>query len=673
MLENNRAYCLQIFGSLETDSGDIFRELRVPIPPKIGSFIKQAKKLRLAFDVTLSLTNSERVYSHLNDALIAHMNHSGLSFSSTSTSTSTSPTRFSSPSTPSSSYVVPLWSFLMSEKASRVPHKGAILKMHKDPTVSLMQSQLNKYSERWPKIPSTHDQQSQRKLIFIGVFIISQLLYSCLIPCDLLQCPHKESLSVLCINITFHKDYTLVWHANYGTDILLQTFKRNPNFQLVILVRNPSNRSVLLDLLYYVFNCSMISGRIRFIIILNTTPCKHSMTLTKINPLIFPSSSALPTIVPQSSTSIPSIITRSRSHSFNLSSIDPFLMESSQNNALPTNHSSLARNAPSSLDTTNALYQWQRIIEEFISEPAEVNQLQITAYSPSTGAQALLISLRSLICGTPPDPLPSGALVRNCELQNLSSRCYQFRMYVFLLSTLAINVTYLCSAEAVGSGPGRSVWEALIQILIAKHDHWTLVADGFFVPVITAVPPTSSTIADYVTYGSILKLTLLLQYDILPVSPFLILFLLHGFDLATNSSFICHLAPESHRALSTWPPISLTDNQGHTTLNLTLGNDPMNLIFNHIPGAQVLSSWDLPNPSFTPHPQIAHLSTLSPEGVTSIAAQLTSGVIFNSQHFLREPQHPLLIALKDGFDHPLGFAASHSRFSQVLIFSLYYQ
>jgi hypothetical protein len=93
----------------------------------------------------------------------------------------------------------------------------------------------------------------------------------------------------------------------------------------------------------------------------------------------------------------------------------------------------------------------------------------------------------------------------------------------------------------------------------------------------------------------------------------------------------------------------------------------MNLIFNHIPSAQVSSSYHLPNMLLTPHPQMAHLSTLSPEGVASIAAQLTSGVIFNSQHFLHEPRHPLLIALKDGFDLPLGFAASRSTFSQVPI------
>lgn len=50
------------------------------------------------------------------------------------------------------------------------------------------------------------------------------------------------------------------------------------------------------------------------------------------------------------------------------------------------------------------------------------------------------------------------------------------------------------SAEAVGSGPGRSVWEVLIQMLIDKHDHWTEVADGFSVPVITAVPSMLNTV-----------------------------------------------------------------------------------------------------------------------------------------------------------------------------------
>jgi len=144
------------------------------------------------------------------------------------------------------------------------------------------------------------------------------------------------------------------------------------------------------------------------------------------------------------------------------------------------------------------------------------------------------------------------------------------------------------SAEAVGSGPGQSVWEALIQMLIDKHDHWTEVADGFYVPVITAVPPTLNTVMQYKTYGLILRLTLLLQYDLLPISPFLILYLIHGFDLATGPSFIHQLAPDSHNSLSTWPPTSSTDNQGRTTLNLSLGIEPMNIIFTHIPNVQVL-------------------------------------------------------------------------------------
>ena len=144
------------------------------------------------------------------------------------------------------------------------------------------------------------------------------------------------------------------------------------------------------------------------------------------------------------------------------------------------------------------------------------------------------------------------------------------------------------SAEAIGSGPGQSVWEALIQMLIDKHNHWTEVTDGFYVPVITAVPPTLPTIMQYKTYGLILHLTLLLQYDLPQISPFLILYLIHGFDLTTNPSFICQLAPESHNSLSTWPPTSSRDNQGHTTLNLLLGIKLMNIIFTHIPNVQVL-------------------------------------------------------------------------------------
>lgn len=52
------------------------------------------------------------------------------------------------------------------------------------------------------------------------------------------------------------------------------------------------------------------------------------------------------------------------------------------------------------------------------------------------------------------------------------------------------------------------------------------------------------------------------------------------------------------------------------------------------------------------------MSALSPEGIRSIASQLCAGVLFDSQLYRNEPNHPLLLALKKGFDYPLAATSS---------------
>jgi uncharacterized iron-regulated membrane protein len=85
----------------------------------------------------------------------------------------------------------------------------------------------------------------------------------------------------------------------------------------------------------------------------------------------------------------------------------------------------------------------------------------------------------------------------------------------------------------------------------------------------------------------IFRLSLLHGYTPLPISPFLILYLLHGFTAATNRTFIQAIAPDAHARLSTWPPRSITDADGNRALILPPGQDPMNMIFEHIPNIQV--------------------------------------------------------------------------------------
>jgi hypothetical protein len=67
---------------------------------------------------------------------------------------------------------------------------------------------------------------------------------------------------------------------------------------------------------------------------------------------------------------------------------------------------------------------------------------------------------------------------------------------------------------------------------------------------------------------------------------------------------------------------------------------------------------------------MAHLTTLSPEGVSSIEMQLRSGILFNSQHFHLQPHHPLLVALKQGFNYPLINMGPEYPFTEVCVLPL---
>lgn len=109
------------------------------------------------------------------------MHEYALSFSSTSSDSSS---QLSSPATPSSSYVTPLWTFLTSERAARSTHKGAILKLYKNPPTSLSHQDFHKLCDRWPKVPSSQNMQPERKLIFIGMsFLLRFTLYLTLFSC----------------------------------------------------------------------------------------------------------------------------------------------------------------------------------------------------------------------------------------------------------------------------------------------------------------------------------------------------------------------------------------------------------------------------------------------------------------------------------------------------------
>ena len=109
------------------------------------------------------------------------MHEYALSFSSTSSDSSS---QLSSPASPLSSYVTPLWTFLISERAAYSTHKGAILKLYKNSPTLLSLQEFHKLCDHWPKVPSSQNMQPEWKLIFISMsFFLWFMLYLTLFSC----------------------------------------------------------------------------------------------------------------------------------------------------------------------------------------------------------------------------------------------------------------------------------------------------------------------------------------------------------------------------------------------------------------------------------------------------------------------------------------------------------
>jgi hypothetical protein len=110
-----------------------------------------------------------------------------------------------------------------------------------------------------------------------------------------------------------------------------------------------------------------------------------------------------------------------------------------------------------------------------------------------------------------------------------------------------------------------------------------------YTPLVLPFPPDDKDLAAYKAYGAIISLGIIWGQHHLPLSPFFLLYLVHGFDAITDLSLIRTIAPDMGQRLSTWPPPHIMV-AGQPELQLTLGHDPMNLIIEHVSHIQVFLS-----------------------------------------------------------------------------------
>ncbi|KAG6875744.1 hypothetical protein C0992_002549, partial [Termitomyces sp. T32_za158] len=280
--------------------------------------------------------------------------------------------------------------------------------------------------------------------------------------------------------------------------------------------------------------------------------------------------------------------------------------------------------------------EWVSNIQALFLKPLDYDKLLSIAHPGPTAAHVsplIYTHIHALLSNTPlPTDLAPGIRFKN------------FTMNGLFASRLRISI-----GEGVGDGPVRSAWAGLLLHMVATG-HWAEIAPGLFTPhFIPGIIPSAADITAYKTYGLILRLTLLHNQVILPISPFLILLLSHNFEIATNMDLINKVAPLLAIRLATWPPQKLFNSEtGEFEMDLTNGQDPMLLVVDLIPNVT-----------------IQYVRTLGEESLKVIKKQLTAGLLFATTNYLGIQTHPLFLALKSGFNDDFAETGSTTSFIET--------
>jgi hypothetical protein len=111
--------------------------------------------------------------------------------------------------------------------------------------------------------------------------------------------------------------------------------------------------------------------------------------------------------------------------------------------------------------------------------------------------------------------------------------------------------------------------------------------EGFFVPLIMSFKPSADDLVLFHAYGVIMRLLLVWKQTIFPISPALLMYLVEGFEAATDLEFLKLVTPQIAGRLATWPPPLELSASGESRPAFVIGQDPMNIVFQVLPNLQV--------------------------------------------------------------------------------------
>lgn len=122
-----------------------------------------------------------------------------------------------------------------------------------------------------------------------------------------------------------------------------------------------------------------------------------------------------------------------------------------------------------------------------------------------------------------------------------------------------------------------------MDLITKQSNHWQQVGeDGYYVPVITALPPSNEDLQAFRAYGLVLRTGLIWGMDLLPISPALICYLVSNYATATSPAFLRAILPQTFARLSTWPPplvhVNSGDAAGSMHLQILPAADPYTMI-----------------------------------------------------------------------------------------------
>ncbi|KAG6377907.1 hypothetical protein JVT61DRAFT_14696 [Boletus reticuloceps] len=299
-----------------------------------------------------------------------------------------------------------------------------------------------------------------------------------------------------------------------------------------------------------------------------------------------------------------------------------------------------------------ALHEWCQQIDHSITMATapfspEDTLVRIITVTPGDAAQGFFDSCMSwcasaLGFGVPDDmhslPLASrlGTILQNCNP-----------------TTIIFNNVRVSIGDGVGDGPQWSFWAALMDLIMKQSNHWQQVGeDGYYVPVITTLPPSDEDLQAFRAYGLVLCTGLIWGMDLLPVSPALICYLISNYAMATSPAFLKAILSQTFARLSTWPPPLVHVNSGEAAgsmhLQILPAADPYTMIL-----------------EFNGNISINQLRTLSPSQQIVLYDQLVAFMVFKNQAIKNEQDsHPIYSSLSLAFNERVfGAARFHTCFT----------